>query len=58
MLYSGYNFTQWPDGSIEMDSELTPDMLKLQSGDKFVLQLVNDKIVFRRVVLAIDKTEQ
>lgn len=51
MIYSGYHFSQWPDGSIQMDEELTAEKLGLQAGDKFVLQVVNDKVVFRKVVL-------
>lgn len=51
MIYSGYHFSQWPDGSIELDEELTVGKLGLQAGDKFVLQVVNGKVVFRKVVL-------
>lgn len=49
MLYAGYHFTRWPDGSIELDEELTLQRLELEDGDKFVLQVINDKLVLRRV---------
>lgn len=42
MMYSGYTFSQWPDGSTQMDEELTGEKLGLQAGDKFV---VNGKVV-------------
>lgn len=51
MLYSGYTFSQWPDGSIEMDSELTEEILGLHAGDKFVLQVFEGRVIFRKVVL-------
>lgn len=51
MLFVDYVFTQWPDGSLELDPELTLDKLGLEAGDKFVLQVINDKLVFRKVVL-------
>jgi hypothetical protein len=51
MLYSGYHFSQWPDGSIQLDEELTATKLGLQENDKFILQIVNGKVVFRKVVL-------
>lgn len=49
MLYSGYHFSKWPDGSIEMDAELRPSSLEISEGDRFVVQIVKGKIVFRKV---------
>jgi hypothetical protein len=59
MLYSGYNFSKWPDGSIEMDEELSQASIEVSEGDRFVIQIVNGKIVFRKVPkpAPVEKTE-
>ena len=49
MTFVDYNFSLWPDGSVQMDEELKAASLGVEEGDRFVIQMVNDKIVFRKV---------
>lgn len=49
MLFVDYTFSLLPDGSIMMDEELKPSSLQVETGDRFVVFVVNDKIYFRKM---------
>ena len=49
MLFFDYNFKLLPDGSVRMDEELLAEKLHVEDGDKFVTEIVNNVITFRKI---------
>lgn len=49
MLFSGYIIRLASDGSIFFDDEISPDLLRVENGDKFEVILVDGVICFRKL---------
>lgn len=58
MLFSGYNFSILPEGSIEFDRELDLQKLNMTDNDKFVVQYVNNRVMLRKIPNEIHKLVQ
>ena len=49
VTFLDYTFTLGKDGSIVFDSELRPDQLRVQQGDKFEVVFVPGNVVFKKI---------
>jgi len=49
MLFFDYTFMLLPDGSVRMDEELFAEKLHVKDGDKFVIEIVDNVITFRKL---------
>jgi hypothetical protein len=48
MLFVDYTFSL-VGNNILMDHELTPGHIKVKDGDKFEVEIINDRILFRKM---------
>jgi hypothetical protein len=48
MLFVDYTFSL-VGNNILMDDELTPSHIKVKDGDKFEVEIINDRILFRKM---------
>ena len=48
MKFVDYYFGLNDDGSIELDPELTTDKLNLKEGDLFKVEVIDNKITFKK----------
>ncbi len=49
MLFSGYIIRLASDGSIFFDDEISPELLRVENGDKFEVMLVEGVICLRKL---------
>jgi hypothetical protein len=49
MLFFGYNMQLLPNGDIKMDEELSSENIQIKDGDKFVAEVVNGVITFKKI---------
>jgi len=49
MKFVDYTFRLMEDGSIEMDPELSAEKLNLKNGDLFKVEIVDDKLTFKKL---------
>ena len=49
MLFFDYTFMLLQDGSVSMDKELLAEKLHVKDGDKFVIEIVDNVITFRKL---------
>ena len=48
MIFVGYNFDLLPDGSIIMDAEMTAEKLNVEVGDKFKIEIIDNKVILKK----------
>jgi hypothetical protein len=49
MIFCGYLFDLYPNGSIALDEEMTADMLDVKDGDRFQVSIVNNKVILNKM---------
>jgi hypothetical protein len=48
MIFVDFTFRLFEDGSIEMDPELALEQINAKEGDLFKIEIVNDRIIFKK----------